>query len=58
MATIRAVRIECASARQPRGADPNAPYHSEHVFAEIVERMLALELGVNWERYTAAVREL
>lgn len=37
------------------GWDPAAPYHREHVFAEKLERLLAEELGVNWEDYNVAV---
>ncbi len=36
------------------GHDPNAPYHYEHVFAEIVERMMLLELGLDWQRHEEA----
>ena len=35
-----------------------APYHREHVFAEKVERLLAEELGVDWEDYDRTVMEL
>ena len=37
------------------GDNPSAPYHKEHVFAECLERLLALELGVNWEEYGNAI---
>jgi hypothetical protein len=33
------------------GDDPRAPYHKQHVFAEKVERLLAAELGVDWQAY-------
>jgi hypothetical protein len=33
------------------GHDPTAPYHKEHVFAECIERLVAAELGVNWQKY-------
>jgi hypothetical protein len=33
------------------GDDPRAPYHKQHVFAENVERLLAAELGVDWQAY-------
>lgn len=36
------------------GHSPEAPYHHEHVFAEIVERQMALELGLNWQKHDAA----
>lgn len=43
--------------REP-GHEPDAPYHREHVFAESIERQLAVELGVDWESYDKEVREL
>src|SRR5579863_6201874 len=36
------------------GEDRRAPYHKEHVFAECIERLVALELGVNWQDYEVA----
>jgi hypothetical protein len=33
------------------GNEPDAPYHEQHVFAEIIERMIAQKLGVNWQEY-------
>lgn len=40
------------------GHDPRAPYHREHVFAERLERLLAAELGVDWNKYDTMVTEL
>lgn len=40
------------------GALPDAPYHKEHMFAERLERLLALELGVNWDQYDERVEAL
>jgi hypothetical protein len=40
------------------GDDPRAPYHAEHVFASKIERMMADELGVDWEKYETAIEEL
>jgi len=37
------------------GDDPRAPYHREHVFATKIERLLAVELGVNWRDYDREV---
>lgn len=37
------------------GHDPAAPYHREHVFAEIIERIMALEIGIDWQEYDAAL---
>jgi hypothetical protein len=39
------------------GMDPKAPYHRQHVFADAIERLLARELGVDWEAYNTAVME-
>lgn len=40
------------------GHDPAAPYHVEHVFAECIERLMAQQLGVNWQEYGRAVEQL
>ncbi len=40
------------------GDDPRAPYFNEHMFATAVERMVASELGVSWDDYDAALKEL
>ena len=37
------------------GDSPHAPYYQEHQFANCVENLLALQLGVNWEQYGEAV---
>jgi len=37
------------------GDDPKAPYHRAHVFATKIERLLAVELGVNWRDYDREV---
>ena len=33
------------------GADPAAPYHSEHEAAQAAERALATALNVDWRSY-------
>jgi hypothetical protein len=33
------------------GRDKRAPYRREHVFAENIERLMAEELGVDWDEY-------
>ncbi len=33
------------------GDDPQAPYHAEHRFATKIEKLLAQELEVEWNRY-------
>lgn len=40
------------------GSLPDAPYHREHMCAEGIEFLLAMELGVNWQEYGAAVEAL
>jgi hypothetical protein len=40
------------------GDDPSAPYHREHVFATKLERMLACEMGVDWDTYEEFLMEL
>ena len=37
------------------GNDPTAPYRKEHFFATSIERLLAAELGVDWQKYDDAV---
>ena len=37
------------------GHDPRAPYRKEHIMAENFERMLALEMGLDWKAYGKAV---
>lgn len=33
------------------GDDKKAPYHKEHQFASLIERLLCSELGVDWDAY-------
>lgn len=40
------------------GDDPEAPYYKEHQFATRVERLVADELGVNWDAYDKNVNSL
>lgn len=40
------------------GNDPSAPYHKEHLFATKIEKLVANELGVNWEEYNDAIVHL
>ena len=40
------------------GDHPGAPYRKEHFFATNIERMIALELGVDWAQYDKAVMSL
>lgn len=40
------------------GNDPRAPYRKEHVLAEIVERLLASELNVDWQEYERTITNL
>lgn len=51
-------------ARRPEGdtSEPGdslkAPYYNEHQFATCLERLMALELGVNWKEYDEKVSSL
>ena len=40
------------------GDDPRAPYQREHRFAENIERLVAHELGVNWQDYDNTIAGL
>lgn len=40
------------------GSLSEAPYHKEHMFAETIERLLANELGIDWNAYGARVEAL
>ena len=40
------------------GHDTRSPYRREHVFAERIERLLADELGVDWDDYDKVVGAL
>lgn len=40
------------------GDDPAAPYKLEHFFATNIERLMAAELGVDWNEYDEAVSKL
>jgi hypothetical protein len=40
------------------GDDKMAPYYNEHQFATCVERLMALELGVDWKEYDEKVSSL
>lgn len=43
------------TAEQENGDDVRAVYHREHMMATLVERLLAMELGVQWEEYEAEI---
>lgn len=40
------------------GDHPDAPYRKEHFFATNVERLMAAELGVDWETYADHIEAL
>jgi hypothetical protein len=40
------------------GDSLQAPYHNEHVFATKMERLMAEELGVNWNDYEESIYNL
>ena len=37
------------------GHDPRAPYRNEHVFSENIERLIAGQMGIDWNAYGDAV---
>ena len=40
------------------GDDVKAPYHKQHKIADVVERMVALQAGVDWEEHNRRVEDL
>ena len=40
------------------GDDPRAPYYRQHQIATAIEKLLAVELGVNWQEYEKALNAL
>jgi len=40
------------------GCHPSAPYMKEHMFAMMVERQMARELGVDWDKYAEEIEKL
>lgn len=36
----------------------SAPYNKPHIFATSLEKLLAIELSVNWDKYSDAVNKL
>ena len=40
------------------GCDPAAPYHKEHMFSEMIETLLAKELGVDSAEYDKSFEKL
>jgi hypothetical protein len=51
-------RFEMVSEAKEPGDDPNSPCHQEHVFASGIERLLAHELGVEWDDYENSIDQL
>lgn len=43
---------------QEPGNMSSAPYHAEHVFATLIEKIIAKELDVDWEEYDRVVNAL
>lgn len=56
--------MEYENARRPDdwksepGDDPTAPYHEQHKFATVIERLFSMELGVNWHEYEQTIQNL
>lgn len=40
------------------GDNDNAPYYSEHQFATLIERLLAYEFGIQWNKYNDTIENL
>lgn len=40
------------------GNDSRAPYHKQHKIANVIERLLAIELEVNWNEYEKEIMSL
>lgn len=40
------------------GDHPDAPYRKEHFFAMSLERLMAAELGVDWQKYEEEIDKL
>jgi len=40
------------------GNDEDAPYRKEHEFAEMIERLIAKELGIEWAKYDEVISKL
>jgi hypothetical protein len=40
------------------GTHPNSPYLREHMFAMMIERAMAREIGIDWEQYNKTVMGL
>lgn len=62
-AAIDAFDFDFAAKRAPNdAAEPGdesvAPYHAQHEFAKRIERLVAEELGVDWEAYDACTSAL
>ncbi len=49
--------VEHADSAEPGEVD-GCPYGRAHQIAEIVERLLAVELGVKWSEYMADIQEV
>jgi hypothetical protein len=40
------------------GDDPKAPYRQEHLFASGIEKLMAAELGIEWQAYEQTIHKL
>jgi hypothetical protein len=40
------------------GDDPKAPYYRQHQIATVIEKLLSVELGVNWTDYEKELNSL
>lgn len=54
--TVTAFDLNHPDSPEP-GCEINAPYHKEHMFADLIERLTAFELGIDWGVYEQAVMQ-
>jgi hypothetical protein len=57
LAEIDAFDMHWRGSGEP-GDSPTAPYHRQHQIATVIERILALEMGVDWLEYERHIQEL
>ena len=51
-------KFDLASSADEPGDDPLAPYYQEHQFAMLIERLVAHELGVDWNEHEKRLSEV
>jgi len=56
--TFEKERIDGKWTYEEPGNDKRAPYRKEHIFATKIEKIVARELGVDWDEYDKTINEL